>query len=453
MVLFPTPGGAGDHRRVAAQRDRGQAAEAAPVDQLQQRGTPLHGVVGRRRDHAAARRGRRSALDLLDLVDAHAQSSPARPALRAVGSSVSPSASNRSASRSSPPGSARRPPLARRSASSSSWSSSSGSSGSTASLISNRSSPTAPISRPGLHDAGHRVAGPLLVAGLVGGVRRAGSSRRGRRCPRGRRRPARRRSRARHGAGRAGGPARASPRATTRRRTAGSGTGCPSPRSACRFHATSRARSTARSRKRSLSRERRTPLVLDQHPPVARVGAGADEPLLEQGHQGVALGVLQPALVALEERDGASSGASRRRRGLGIVHGRRADARVDVGVHAHARVSAVWSGSVAGRGRAAACGARRRSRRVPSGRTAANVSTASSASQSRSAARCSRPKISTGRRSDGSSRRRARRANRPAAGTASASSRRRRRDTSCGPPSAISSASETGRRRRPGRRG
>ena len=40
--------GAGDHRRVAAQRHDGEPVEAAPVDQLEQRGPPLHGVVGRR---------------------------------------------------------------------------------------------------------------------------------------------------------------------------------------------------------------------------------------------------------------------------------------------------------------------------------------------------------------------------------------------------------------------
>ncbi len=40
------PGGAGDDRGLAAQRDRRQATEAAPVDQLHQRRAPLHGVVG-----------------------------------------------------------------------------------------------------------------------------------------------------------------------------------------------------------------------------------------------------------------------------------------------------------------------------------------------------------------------------------------------------------------------
>ena len=47
-----------------------------------------------------------------------------------------------------------------------------GSSGSTASLISKRSSVGGADQQPGLHDARDRVARPLLVAGLVGGVRR-----------------------------------------------------------------------------------------------------------------------------------------------------------------------------------------------------------------------------------------------------------------------------------------
>ena len=100
--------------------------------------------------------------------------------------------------------------------------------------------------------------------------------------------------------------------------------------------------------------------MLDQHLPVARVRARADEPLLEQRHQRAALGVLEAALVALEEGDRV------------VEHRRRRRPRCEVDVVARpcpgrcrrscAFSVSCWRGAgSAGRGRAAACGARRRS--------------------------------------------------------------------------------------------
>ncbi len=122
--------GAGDHRRVTAQRDRGQTAEAAPVDHLQQPGAPLHGVVGGRRHQLVLEEPVGAGLDLLALVDRHAHSPPGA----GVWSASSAGVSKRSESSPVPP--AGSVPFARCSDSRSCWSTSSGSSGSTASLIS-----------------------------------------------------------------------------------------------------------------------------------------------------------------------------------------------------------------------------------------------------------------------------------------------------------------------------
>ena len=117
---LPDAGGTRDHRRVTAERHRGQPGEAAPVDHLQQPRAPLHGVVARGGDHLVLEEAA-ALVDLLGLVDGHAHWPPV-----GAGSNRSSSASGTGCSRL----------LARCSDSRSCWSTSSGSSGSTASLTS-----------------------------------------------------------------------------------------------------------------------------------------------------------------------------------------------------------------------------------------------------------------------------------------------------------------------------
>ena len=370
MVLLPTP--EAPEIIVASPRSGtvGEAAEAAPVDQLQQRCAPLHGVVGRAWRRCARRRARRGRSRVGPRSDVRGGG------LGRTSSMLMPAPSllvRRPARRGRRSGSAgASPPLARRSASSSSWSSSSGSSGSTASLISKRSSPRAPMSRPAFTMLVDRVAGALLVAGLVGGVRRtealdvvddvvAVDVH------------------ARVATGEPGTQSVAQvhqherllarPRDVVEQRreaAAGLGGGLPLPRDLA---------GAVDEQVEEEVVEPRTdqPLVLDEHAPVARVGAGADEALLEQRHEGVALAVLQPALVALQQRDRARVGVE-----VGVAVGLAGPVEVRrrcrVGVLAHARVLIgsrsrwVRSGSRSGSGSGVRGTAK--VRRVPSGRTA-----------------------------------------------------------------------------------
>ena len=175
-----------------------------------------------------------------------------------------------------------------------------------------------------------------------------------------------------------------------------------------------------------------------------RVGAGADEPLLEERDERASLGVLQAALVALEQRDGrrwsgtlvapASSGSSCVERLCPLVvcagtrwsSGSSVDPRVAVGVGQRHRGHR--EGPLGAVGADGAEALERRPRPA----------------SSRSAARWSSPKISTGRRSEGSSE--SNTSPREAAGSSerSASSSRSRSTVMDGPPWAISSAANDG---------
>ena len=204
---------------------------------------------------------------------------------------------------------------------------------------------------------------------------------------------------------------------------------------ACRFHATSRPRSTGQVEEEVVEPRAEDALVLDQHAPVARVGAGADEALLEQGHQGVALGVLQAALVALEQRDRSPSLED-----LGIEVRIDADARSSVSVSTLMRRVSLSRR----RGRAGRAGdgeGAPRSVGADGGERLDGVLGLPAHGRRRGAAgRRSRPAGAATARG----RRRARRASRPEAGSPARRRGARAATTSCGPPCAIRSASETG---------
>ena len=158
------------------QVDLDPAGEAAPVDQLQQLGPPLQGVVGRAVDDAL----REQAVAVLgSACSPSSASSSRRPRLLVSTGMLAPSGDRSGASASDERvgrvgvGRTARPARWSRAGSpAAACSSSSGSSDSMASLISNRSSVGAPISRPALLTLLDGVAGPLLVAGHVGGVQR-----------------------------------------------------------------------------------------------------------------------------------------------------------------------------------------------------------------------------------------------------------------------------------------
>ena len=143
------------------------------------------------------------------------------------------------------------------------------------------------------------------------------------------------------------------------------------------------------------------PLVLGERAPVARVGAGADEALLEQRRPGRGArrtpGRPRRPRTARPRWSPRARGRRGRARSNSVVESVRSSSVESV-------VIAGSSGRRAGRGRGRverAPGARRRSARSRRGARRGSARALASAGSSRSAARWSSPKISTGRRSDG----------------------------------------------------